>query len=90
MLQIAQPTLSNLEGLRKQPRARTLVGCEIVLGARTRDLFPSFYESVEAKLMRQASVLYERLEEKRDEASKAKCQLLLDMIERTTPSHSHV
>ena len=90
LLQIMPATLSNFERFEKHPTARILLACEIIFGARMRDVFPYFYESVEAKIMRQASILFERLEKRQDEDSKAKCQLLLDMIQHTKPVHPGV
>ncbi len=74
--------LSKLEHLERRPTASVLIGAEIIFGASPRDVFPSYYEQVEAKVMQHAAILYERLETRQNAKSREKCKLLLDMIQR--------
>lgn len=82
--------LSKLERLERRPTASIVIAAEIIFGASSADVFPSLYEKVETKVMRQAAILYERLEARRNEKSKEKCRLLLDMIQRMPPLNTDV
>lgn len=82
LLRISSAMLSKLERLERRPTASVVIAAEIIFGASSRDVFPSLYEQVEAEIMQQAAILYERLETQRNERSKEKCRLLLNMIQR--------
>jgi transcriptional regulator with XRE-family HTH domain len=90
LLRTSSAMLSKLERLERRPTASVVIGAEIIFGASSYDVFPSFYEQVEAKVMQQAAILYERLETRRNEKSKEKCRLLLDMIQRVPPLNADV
>src|SRR5690348_8170886 len=53
LLRISPAMLSKLERLERTPSKAVIIATEIIFGAIPRDAFPSFYESVETKVMRQ-------------------------------------
>ena len=85
LLYIAPSTVSELESGSKTPTGAAVFASEIVFGASSRELFPTFCERVESRLMRRALKLFQSLEREEDEASKHKCRHLLTMIERVRP-----
>jgi len=87
LLRTSSAMLSKLERLERRPTASLLVGAGIIFGASSYDLFPSFCDQIEARVMQQAAVLYERLEQQRSEKAKEKCRLLLGMIQRVPSLH---
>lgn len=90
LLRISPAMVSKLERLERPPSKAVIIGTEVIFGASPRDVFPSFYERVEAKVMRQAAVLYERLEGRQDQLSKEKCRALLGMIKRVRSVETNV
>jgi transcriptional regulator with XRE-family HTH domain len=86
LLSISPEVLCKLEQLERQPTAWVIIGADIIFDASPASVFPSYYEKVETKVMRQASLLFERLEDKRDQESKEKCRRLLEMIKREEPA----
>lgn len=90
LLRISSSMLSKLERLERRPTASIVIAAEIIFGASSADVFPSLYEQVETRVMKQAAILYERLEAHRNGKSKEKCRRLLDMIQRTPPLKADV
>ena len=66
------------------PRAKVLLGCEVIFGVTARELFPGLYEQVEDAIMRRAARLHETLDGKTDKRSMQKRELLDDMMKRAT------
>lgn len=85
LLRSSPAMLSKLERQERRPSASLLLGIEIIFGTTPSNAFPALHEEVEARIMRQASILYERLERKQDEKSREKCRQLLRMIRRLPP-----
>ena len=90
LLRISSGMLSKLERLERPPTVSVVIAAGIVFGVPVREVFPSLYDQVEAKVMQQASILYERLETENDTKSKEKCLLLLNMIQRVPPLDAEV
>jgi transcriptional regulator with XRE-family HTH domain len=90
LLGISPAMLSKLERLERKPSKAVIIGAEVIFGASPRDAFPSSYERIEAKVMRQAAALYERLEDRQDQLSKEKCRRLLGMIKRVRAIETNV
>ena len=85
LLSISPEALCKLEQLERPPTAWVVIAADIIFDASPSAVFPSFYEQVEAKVMHQAALLYERLETKRDQESQEKRRRLLEMIKRVQP-----
>lgn len=85
LLRTSAAMLSKMERLERQPTASVVLSAEMIFGTSPSDVFPSLYEKVEAKVMKQAAILYERLEARQDKRSKEICRRLLEMIQRVRP-----
>ena len=82
LLKTSSAMLSKLGRLERRPSASVVIGVEIIFGAASRDAFPALYDEVEVKIMKQASILFARLEAKKGAGAKEKREMLLEMIKR--------
>ena len=79
---ISKSGLSRIEKLERRPNVELVIGTEVIFGTPPREAFPALYGEIEGEVMRQAKVLYERLERRTDIKAEDKCHLLREMIAR--------
>lgn len=87
LLRLTQSSILEAELYRKAPSASILVGSAIIFDRNAREIFPKAYEDMEVRILRQAKLLYERLEATDGLSAKTKLQLLAALIKRLTDNH---
>jgi hypothetical protein len=78
----ARDPISRCEASLREPTIRLAIGCEVVFGLTSRELFPALYTDVEDIVMDRAAALDERLRGRDDPGSARKRELLRLMVER--------
>lgn len=87
LMRLAQSSVLKAELYQSVPNVRVLIGSAIVFDRHPREIFPRAFVDMEAKVLRQAKVLYERLEATEGLEDRSKVQLLSALIRRLTDEH---
>lgn len=74
--------ISRIEKGVRHPSIRVVLGCFILFGTQAAELFPSFFDTVEAGIIDRVWDLYERVQGHPTARTRAKIELLEDVIER--------
>ena len=82
--------ISRIEKGARYPSIRVALGCFILFGTQATELFPSFFNTVEAGILDRAWDLYERMQGHPTARTRAKIELLEDVIERAKQRNSQV
>jgi transcriptional regulator with XRE-family HTH domain len=77
-----ETVISRLEKKRRPPNAKVLIGCYVIFGTRTAELFPGLFKGVEADVMARVWELYEEIQGNGSRETRAKIELLENVIER--------
>ncbi len=77
-----QGSIARLELDGKTPSNRILIASEIVFGCPACEIFPVAYCDTKIEVMREATALYERLEQRKDLGAAAKLAFLTALIRR--------
>lgn len=75
--------ISRIEKGVRHPSIKVVLGCFILFGTQAAELFPSFFDTVEAGILDRVWELYERIQGHPSTRTRAKIELLEDVIERT-------
>jgi transcriptional regulator with XRE-family HTH domain len=84
LMRLAQSSVLKAELYQSVPNARVLISSVIIFDRDAREIFPKAFVDMEAKVLRQAKLLYQRLEATEDLEDRSKLQLLSALIRRLT------
>lgn len=76
--------VSDVERGKAQPNVREILTYALIFGFPGRDIFPAFYDELEAAVMRNAYELDQRLEDDTSPKALRTRKLLSEMLERAT------
>ncbi len=76
--------ISRYEKQTQTPNLRTALACEIIFGMPVRSLFRGMYEAIEEDVMKQAYLLYQKIEHRTDLDGLKNLTLLNEMLARST------
>jgi DNA-binding XRE family transcriptional regulator len=85
LLGVSEDVIGNCEREVSNPVSTVLLGCTLLFGAPTTDLFPALYREVQEKIGRGAAVCDTRWRDRTDAQALKKLGFLQKVVERTTP-----
>ncbi|MDE2184862.1 MAG: hypothetical protein KGJ78_17755 [Alphaproteobacteria bacterium] len=90
LLGVSADAIYLFEKLKRRPSVEALIGAEFLFGVHARMIFPALYASIEREIARRAADFAEVLGGLDDAASRAKRQLIEELVMRVAGEQPHI